>query len=69
MRSLLKALSLVVAMAFITPAAMADDPPAKPAKGKKVVKKAPKKAAKKVVKKAPKKTAPKKKAPKADEEE
>jgi hypothetical protein len=67
MRSLLKALSLVVAMAFITPAAMADDPPAKPTKAKKVVKKAPKKAAKKVVKKAPKK-APKKKAPKGDDE-
>lgn len=66
---MLKALSLAVAMTFLAPVAMADDPPAKPEKAKKVVKKAPKKAPKKVVKKAPKKTAPKKKAPKADEEE
>ena len=65
---MLKALSLAVALAFLAPAAMADEPPAKPTKAKKVVKKkATKKATKKVVKKAPKK-APKKKAPKGDDE-
>lgn len=66
MRKLASLLMLLAGLGLAGPS-FADDPPAKPEKTKKAVKKAPKKAAKKVVKKAPKKRKPVK-AKKADDE-
>lgn len=60
MRKLASLMMLLAGLGLAGPS-FADDPPAKPEKTKKAVKKAPKKkAAKKVVKKAPKKKGAKK---------